>query len=141
MSAIFAKIKAYTAILRRFSQILLKFLQILHGFSPNQKYWVCVCTRASYASDFAGCGKFMFINFALQVSELCRPAEHQPSLSWRFKECLVISKCRNSMCRGAARMRPKRPWPLQKKFVKIFRWCFISISTVQKQTEGTVGLM
>jgi len=42
--------------------------------------------------------------------------------------------------RGAARMRPKRPWPPRKKLVKIFRWCFISISTVRKQTEGTVGL-
>ena len=27
-----------------------------------------------------------------------------------------------------------------KKLVKIFRWCFISISTIRKQTEGTVGL-
>jgi len=24
---------------------------------------------------------------------------------------------------------------------KVFRWCFISISTVRKQMEGTVGLM
>jgi len=31
--------------------------------------------------------------------------------------------------------------PSRKKLVKIFRWCFISISTVRKQTEGTVGLM
>ena len=39
--------------------------------------------------------------------------------------------------KGAARM---KPWPPPKKLVKIFRWCFISISTVGKQTEGTVGL-
>ena len=32
LGAIFAKIKAYTAILRRFSQILLKFLQIWPDF-------------------------------------------------------------------------------------------------------------
>jgi len=31
--------------------------------------------------------------------------------------------------------------PPEKKLVKIFRWCFISISTTRKQTEGTVGLM
>jgi len=28
-----------------------------------------------------------------------------------------------------------------KKLVKIFRCCFVSISTVRKQTEGSVGLM
>jgi len=28
-----------------------------------------------------------------------------------------------------------------RKKLKIFRWCFISLSTVRKQTEGTIGLM
>jgi len=37
------KINAHTAILRRFSRILPKFLQILLGFSPNQKFWGCAC--------------------------------------------------------------------------------------------------
>jgi len=32
------------------------------------------------------------------------------------------------------------PPPL-KKLIKIFRWCFTSISTVRKQTVETVGLM
>jgi len=50
-------------------------------------------------------------------------------------------KCKaDAIARGAARMRPKRPCPPPKKLVKIFRWCFVSISTVRKQTEGTVGL-
>jgi len=31
--------------------------------------------------------------------------------------------------------------PPPEKLVKIYRWCFISISTVRKQTEGTVGLV
>jgi len=52
-----------------------------------------------------------------------------------------ISGLREGHSRGAARMRPKRPWTPPKKLVKIFRWCFISISTVRKQTKGTIGLM
>jgi len=41
---------------------------------------------------------------------------------------------------GASATRPT-PWSPPKKLVKIFRWCFILISTVRKQTEGTIGLM
>ena len=39
----FCKIKAHTAILRRYSHIL-------SGFSPNQTFWGCACTPASYPS-------------------------------------------------------------------------------------------
>ena len=33
------------------------------------------------------------------------------------------------------------PPPPPRKPVAVFRWCFISISSVRKQTEGTAGLM
>jgi len=50
----FYKIKAHTAILRTFSQILSKFPEILPGLFSNQKFWGCgftPCTPASYTSD------------------------------------------------------------------------------------------
>jgi len=48
---------------------------------------------------------------------------------------LVTMRQRHSQNEAEEAMAPP------KKLVKIFRWCFISISTVRKQTEGTVGLM
>jgi len=46
----FCEINAHTAILRRYSHILPKFLQILPGFSPNQNLWGCDCTPCTPAS-------------------------------------------------------------------------------------------
>jgi len=50
------------------------------------------------------------------------------------------AKSKTSKTSGAARMRPKRPWPPQSKLAKIFTGALYQFSTVRKQTEVTVGL-
>ena len=47
----------FSGILRRFSQILPRFTLILPGFSPNQNFWGCACTPASYTTAPHRCGK------------------------------------------------------------------------------------
>jgi len=47
----FYKIKARTAILRRFTHNLHKSPQILPGFSPNQNFWGALAPPASYISE------------------------------------------------------------------------------------------